>query len=377
MIEKSFSHIPPPESFEELGSVKSVERNQNATFLGRSASSSYSAQSLLPHPSQANDEFTSRQKDFADFGMPTDLDVFSFERTGESEDLFEVSTAYQPVNFKDDAELSPLGSLGLFDDIREVETEELNGDIPEQSHQTKAQPNPEGEVVIEVVLEWECSGTDSDEQLNQQYAPAPISEKFDCKPIPSVINHPVTEHSHHSLHEPKGLFRKNRQPESTDAKPSPIRIASSQFAPRAEKSARQVSANSPSDITKDQTEAWIIRTGSKERPFQCGYQDCGKLYKRLDHLRGHFIAHTRTSKYKCPYPNCRFKKCFVSGSNLERHIRSCHLKTTSCLCKVCGGHFARKDTLKTHMLKIHQVSQPYDLELEGFLYEVMAHDLDS
>ena len=357
MIEKSFSHVSPPEGFGGLKSVKSVEQNQNVTLLGRSASSSYSAQSLLPPSSQANDEFTSRQKDFADFGMPTVLDVSSFERTGESEDLFEMSSAYQPVNFKDDEELFPFGSLGLFEDIREVETEELNGDIPEQSHHTKAQPNPGGEVVIEVVLEWGCSGTDPDEQLNQQHAPAPISVKVDCNPIPSVINHPVTEHSHHSLDEPEGLFRKNRQPESTDAEPSPIRIASSQFAPRAEKSPRQVSADSPSDITKDQTEAWIIRTSSKERPFQCGYQDCGKLYKRLDHLRGHFIAHTRTSKYKCPYPICRSKKkFFVSGSNLERHIRSCHLKTTSCLCKVCGGHFARKDALKTHMLNIHKVS---------------------
>ena len=54
----------------------------------------------------------------------------------------------------------------------------------------------------------------------------------------------------------------------------------------------------------DPTDKWIVMTGDKERPFQCGYEGCGRKYIRKVSLQTHFVTHTGDSKLRCYLGEC-------------------------------------------------------------------------
>ena len=117
------------------------------------------------------------------------------------------------------------------------------------------------------------------------------------------------------------------------------------------------SDHSPSDQEADPIARWFIVADSKERPFQCGYEGCGKTYKRRHHLRGHLVKHLGTTKHRCPYSECVGKEYFRDRSTLNRHINSRHKHEKPFQCGICDMRFGRRDHLKVHMQTIHSIGE--------------------
>eukprot|EP00160_Parvularia_atlantis_P019449 Unigene7633_Nuclearia_a/m.23461 Unigene7633_Nuclearia_a/g.23461 ORF Unigene7633_Nuclearia_a/g.23461 Unigene7633_Nuclearia_a/m.23461 type:complete len:356 (+) Unigene7633_Nuclearia_a:3-1070(+) len=54
--------------------------------------------------------------------------------------------------------------------------------------------------------------------------------------------------------------------------------------------------------------------------FVCDEPDCGKKYKRIEHLKRHKIEHTGIKPWACNYPNCT--KSFTRADNLQQHMNT-------------------------------------------------------
>ena len=103
----------------------------------------------------------------------------------------------------------------------------------------------------------------------------------------------------------------------------------------------------------DSTEKWIVLTGDKKKPFECGYEGCGKRYTRKNDLRLHFIKHTGDSPYRCYMGECSGEVAFRRQYELNRHTRAVHSKEKSFQCDICENRFGRRDNLLRHRRNIH------------------------
>ena len=103
----------------------------------------------------------------------------------------------------------------------------------------------------------------------------------------------------------------------------------------------------------DPTVKWIIMTGSKKRPFKCGYQGCGRTYVKKASLQTHFVTHTGDSKLRCYLGDCTGIVSYPNTQKLTRHIRVHHTFERPFGCKICDRRFRRPDYLKHHMEHVH------------------------
>lgn len=57
-----------------------------------------------------------------------------------------------------------------------------------------------------------------------------------------------------------------------------------------------------------------------DRPHLCHYPGCGRMFKRLEHLKRHHRSiHTNERPYHCLHPKCN--KSFSRSDNLAQHMR--------------------------------------------------------
>nr|KAJ3417245.1 hypothetical protein HK105_001063 [Polyrhizophydium stewartii] len=63
-----------------------------------------------------------------------------------------------------------------------------------------------------------------------------------------------------------------------------------------------------------------VRTHTKERPFVCTIEDCGKSFSRLDGLNTHIRTHSNIKPFVCSVPGCG--KAYFHARSLRKHERS-------------------------------------------------------
>ena len=103
------------------------------------------------------------------------------------------------------------------------------------------------------------------------------------------------------------------------------------------------------------TDKYLLRTDSIDRPYMCGYPDCGNTYKSSGHLRAHMFEHTHVSEHKCTYPECGPKKYFCSATELKRHIKRVHTEgKEEWTCELCCRRYVNLQNLTEHMRKKHR-----------------------
>lgn len=95
-------------------------------------------------------------------------------------------------------------------------------------------------------------------------------------------------------------------------------------------------------------------SGTKDRPFACDYEGCGKRYTKSSHLKAHFRTHSGERPFVCTFDNCGWR--FARSDELTRHVRK-HTGERPYGCETCGRKFARSDHLSAHY-KTHEASTP-------------------
>jgi uncharacterized Zn-finger protein len=88
-------------------------------------------------------------------------------------------------------------------------------------------------------------------------------------------------------------------------------------------------------------------TEASEATYTC--ETCGKFFSRIWNYNAHQDTHNphRPRPHSCPQQNCG--KAFVRRTDLTRHMQCVHAKDKRFRCELCGGNFARKDTLRRYL----------------------------
>ena len=133
---------------------------------------------------------------------------------------------------------------------------------------------------------------------------------------------------------------KPAQPESTPFVPPPTELTSK--------------VNIRKKLKKRPGDEYLLRTDSLDRPYQCGYPGCGKMFLSTGHLRSHIFQHTHVSDYRCTSPECGPDAYFSNSGELRRHISRVHLqKKRELICEICHRRLGSSKTMKAHVLKEH------------------------
>ena len=101
------------------------------------------------------------------------------------------------------------------------------------------------------------------------------------------------------------------------------------------------------------TDKWIMMSGNKKRPFQCGHEGCGRKYSKKEYLQTHFVTHTGDSKLRCYQGECAGTVIYRDARALTRHIHSYHTFVRMFGCKFCDRRFRQQHHLKYHMEYVH------------------------
>ena len=103
----------------------------------------------------------------------------------------------------------------------------------------------------------------------------------------------------------------------------------------------------------DPTDKWIMNSGDKTRPFQCGHEGCRKKYAKRAHLQAHIVRHARDSEFRCYAGDCNGTIRYRDKRALARHIQSTHTFESPYQCAICKKWYKRPDYLKYHRKRVH------------------------
>ncbi|XP_078399223.1 zinc finger protein ZXDC [Cetorhinus maximus] len=108
------------------------------------------------------------------------------------------------------------------------------------------------------------------------------------------------------------------------------------------------------------------RTHEDDRRFVCPVDGCGKSFTRAEHLKGHSITHLGTRPFVCPVEGCEAR--FSARSSLyihsKKHLEDADKVKTRCPLSNCSKLFNSKHSIKTHMMKQHNISPDLFSQLE-------------
>ena len=106
------------------------------------------------------------------------------------------------------------------------------------------------------------------------------------------------------------------------------------------------------------TDKWIIYRGDETRPFQCGYEGCGKIYFTKQTLRRHFVSHIGDSQFRCYSGDCTGAMRYCDSQALARHIHITHTTIEKPFeCNICNKRFGLSYNLKRHQQNIHSTEK--------------------
>ena len=127
-----------------------------------------------------------------------------------------------------------------------------------------------------------------------------------------------------------------------------------------ESSRSQKSSQSADDVlpivskepSPDPSDKWIMMSGNKSRPYQCGYEGCGRRYSVKAHLQTHFVTHTGDLKLRCYLGDCT-GTIYRNTQALTWHIHAHHTFERLYGCELCDRRFRLKHHLKRHKENVH------------------------
>ena len=108
------------------------------------------------------------------------------------------------------------------------------------------------------------------------------------------------------------------------------------------------------------TDKWIMYSGDETRPFQCGYKDCGRTYKKKPSLRRHFLSHIGDSQLRCYTGDCTGAISYCDSQALARHVHRQHTMKRPFACDICSVRYGRGDHLKRHKEHAHSTENEQD-----------------
>ena len=106
----------------------------------------------------------------------------------------------------------------------------------------------------------------------------------------------------------------------------------------------------------DSTDKWIMCSGDEIRPFQCGYEGCGKTYKTKQGLQRHFVSHIGGSQFRCYTGDCTGGVRFCDSQALARHIYKTHTMERPFECNICNKRLVSLHNLTKHRENVHSVN---------------------
>ncbi|KAJ6662341.1 hypothetical protein lerEdw1_012505 [Lerista edwardsae] len=103
-----------------------------------------------------------------------------------------------------------------------------------------------------------------------------------------------------------------------------------------------------------------------ERPFVCNYEGCGKGFTRDFHLRRHFLIHTGEKQFVCSVDGCNTKFITQANlrKHVVRMHQQRRFVVSRCDFENCGKSFKKHQHLKTHQCQ-HNGEPPFKCNYEG------------
>ncbi|XP_076972405.1 zinc finger protein ZXDC isoform X2 [Tamandua tetradactyla] len=109
------------------------------------------------------------------------------------------------------------------------------------------------------------------------------------------------------------------------------------------------------------------RKHDDDRRFTCSVEGCGKSFTRAEHLKGHSITHLGTKPFECPVEGCcaRFSARSSLYIHSKKHLHDVDATKSRCPVSSCNRLFTSKHSMKTHVVKQHNLRQDLLTQLEA------------